>query len=242
MKDRLFREPLSRSAGFEFNREVAEVFDDMLHRSIPFYRETQAMIVDLVEHFYSPGASIYDLGCSTGLMLAALAGKLENVTKLIGVDNSEPMIEKAHKCLAELTANRRIELIHADVRTVAIENAAAVILNYTLQFVRPLFRPGVVRKIYDGLRPGGILILSEKVLEEHTAVSQLFTDMYYRFKRRQGYSELEISQKRERLENVLVPYKVSEHRQLLLEAGFGEVEIFFKWHNFASLIAIKNIP
>lgn len=244
MRDELFKKPLARSTDFEFTTDVADVFDDMAHRSIPFYADIQQMIVDFIEHFYpedDTNAAIYDVGCSTGAQLALLAHQLPQVGRFVGIDNAQPMLDKARERFQAEGLAQRVHLDNTDLRHAQYDNAAAVVMNYTLQFVRPLYRLQVVRAIYQGLRPGGIFLLSEKVLEDSTNLSRLFIDMYYRFKRRQGYSELEISQKRERLENVLIPYKVSEQRELLAQAGFQEVEVFFKWHNFASFIAIKGL-
>lgn len=241
MKDRIFREPLSKLSGFEFDERVAEVFDDMLDRSIPFYGEVQRMILDLVSHYYQQGSRIYDLGCSTGLMMAALVRTYPEIAHVVGLDTSPAMIEKARARMAETEYQGVVDLLDQDIREAPMEQASVVIMNYTLQFIRPLYRARVVRSIYEALLPGGIFILSEKVLEESTQVSRLFIDMYYRFKRRQGYTEMEISQKRERLENVLIPYKVGELRELLSEAGFAQAEVFFKWNNFSSLIAIKEL-
>lgn len=240
MRDELFREPLSSSAGFEFNSDVANVFDDMINRSIPFYGEVQSMIVDFASQFYTRDSTIYDLGCSTGLMMARLATSLKGVRKIIGIDNSEPMMAKTRECLSAIETDTQIELLCKDLRDVEISDASVVVMNYTLQFIRPLYRPGVVKQIFDGLKPGGVFILSEKVLENSPVLTQLFIDMYYLFKRRQGYSEMEISRKRERLENVLVPYQVGELKQLLRDAGFQHAEVFFKWHNFSSILAVKN--
>ncbi len=200
------------------------------------------MIADFVHHYFQEGAAIYDLGCSTGAMIGRLVARLEGKCQIYGVDNSESMLEKARSRLERIAPGRPVIWRHEDLRELRMENAMAIIMNYTLQFIRPLYRTRVIRKIYQGLNPGGIFILSEKVLEDDTHLSRLFADMYYKFKRRQGYSELEISQKRERLENVLVPYSMKEQIELLREAGFHQVEVFFKWNNFASFIAIKDVP
>jgi len=240
MKDEIFRKALPFVADFEFDDQVAEVFEDMLHRSIPFYSEIQAMILDWAKTFYRPSTAICDLGCSTGALLALLAKHCPEVSRLVGVDSASAMIAKAKRNLALDKAFGRIELMKADLRDVVLPQSSLVVMNYTLQFIRPLYRHQVVRNIFDALIPGGALILSEKVLEDNTHLSRLFIEAYYRFKRRQGYSDLEISQKRERLENVLVPYKISEHRTLLADCGFDQVEIFFKWHNFTSFVAIKK--
>lgn len=241
MKDELFKKPLSRLTDFQFSEDVAGVFDDMLNRSIPFYDQVQNAIVDLVACHYQPGTKVYDVGCSTGLMMAKLLDGIPELAEVVGIDDSEAMINKTAERFAATAHKDRVSLRCEDLRTSVMDNASAVIMNYTLQFVRPLYREQVVGRIYDALQPGGVLILSEKVLEDSTNVSRLFIDMYYQFKRRQGYSTLEISQKREMLENVLIPYKVGEQRELLTKCGFAEVETFFKWFNFASFIAVKKL-
>jgi tRNA (cmo5U34)-methyltransferase len=241
-KDSLFRQPMKQVSDFEFNADVANVFDDMLNRSIPFYGAIQQMIADFVDHFYIEGTRVYDLGCSTGSMMVALAQQVPRIKEIVGVDTSSAMIEKCIQRKADLHGQLepRLTFLQEDLRQAELEHASAIIMNYTLQFVRPLYREKVVRRLYDALEPGGVLLLSEKVLEKSTDLSRLFIEMYYRFKRRQGYSDLEISQKREMLENVLIPYQVDEQVELLNSCGFSNVEIFFKWHNFASFIAIKK--
>jgi tRNA (cmo5U34)-methyltransferase len=118
-------------------------------------------------------------------------------------------------------------------------DASVVLLVLTLQFVRPLNRDRLLDDIYRGLRPGGCLILVEKVLGETPLFNRLFIKHYYELKRRNGYSELEIAQKREALENVLVPYRLEENRDLLVRHGFQSIDVFFKWYNFSGLIAVK---
>lgn len=242
MKDQLFKQPVSRMSDFEFNDDVAQVFDDMLTRSIPFYTAIQQMIADFVDHFYIEGSRVYDLGCSTGSMMVALAQQVPRITEIVGLDTSQAMIQKCKQRVAALPDGLEPRMLfkQEDLRQAELDQASAIIMNYTLQFVRPLYREQVVRRLYDALLPGGVLLLSEKVLENSTDLSRLFIEMYYRFKRRQGYSDLEISQKREMLENVLIPYQVDEQIELLSNCGFRNVEIFFKWHNFASFIAIKK--
>ena len=241
MRDQIFKKPPDKLAGFEFNQEVADVFDDMLARSIPFYDEVARMIVALAAEYYIDDSAIYDLGCSTGSLAAAFLQQLDNVAQIVAIDNAPPMIEKCRQRFASLPKAEIIQLVQNDIRNLAIENASVVNMSYTLHFIRPLYRLGVVRKIFEGLLPGGVFILSEKVLEESNHLSRLFMDMYYRFKCSQGYSELEISSKRDKLENVLIPYQVAELQALLSEAGFRQVGVFFKWHNFASIVAIKDL-
>ena len=239
MKDDLFKQPKNQLGDFAFNEDVAEVFDDMLQRSVPFYNEIQLMISRFAEAYYQPKTTLIDLGCSHGSTLNSIA---ENTAippaMMIGIDNSEAMLEKATTRLQPFDG---ISLICGDIKESPITNASVIILNYTLQFIRPLYREQLIQHIYDSLVPGGILLLSEKVLENSTNMSRMFIQMYYQFKKEQGYSDLEISQKREALENVLIPYKVDEHYELMKKVGFSEVEIFFKWHNFASFIAVKSL-
>ena len=239
VRDEIYREAPSKLAGFDFDERVAAVFDDMADRSIPLYREVQEMIVGLVDAYTAPGARIYDLGCSTGAMSARLATALPDLEEIIAVDNAEAMIDRARKHLSSLETTVRIETHVADLRTLELEQASAAVMCYTLMFIRPIYREQVLRNIHSGLRPGGILILTEKVLEESTELSRLFIEAHFRYKRARGYSDLEIGRKREQLEGVLVPYRVTELRELLHRCGFAETAVFYKWHNFAGLIALK---
>jgi len=239
LKDEIYREAPSKLAGFDFDERVAAVFDDMAERSIPLYHEVQETIVALIGEYVAPGSRVYDLGCSTGSMTARLATGLPELEEIIAIDNAEAMIDRARENTARLETGVRIETRVSDLRELEIEDAAAAVMCYTLMFIRPIYREQVLRNIYDGLRPGGVLVLTEKVLEESTELSRLFIEAHFRYKRARGYSDLEISRKREQLENVLVPYRVHELDELLHRCGFHETAVFFKWHNFAGLIALK---
>lgn len=241
-RDRIFAEQRALIQDFNFGKTTAAVFDDMLVRSVPFYLETQRMMGELVADFALPDTNIYDLGCSTCTTFLNLDAYLpkDQTYHFVGVDYSEAMLEKAHARLAEHGFARPYELRTADLNAgVDITNASVVVLNLTLQFVRPMHRDAVISAIYDGLRPGGCLILVEKVLGEHSVFNRLFIKHYYEFKERNGYSKLEIAQKREALENVLIPYQLSENIDLLRRGGFGEVDVFIKWYNFCGMIAVK---
>lgn len=235
MRDELFKQEIE--SRFHFDQAVASVFDDMLGRSVPFYEETKRLIVSFALRNLNAGDRVYDLGCSTASILLEIANKSQEKFHLIGVDNSEPMIERArHKARAYDAA---LDFCCEDLLELELEPCQIVIANYTIQFVRPVNRPELLKKIYQALRPGGVLILGEKVISEDSRLDRQMIDEYYDFKKRQGYSELEILRKREALENVLVPYTVEENRQMLLEAGFSHVEILFKWVNFTTFIARK---
>jgi tRNA (cmo5U34)-methyltransferase len=238
--DRLFADPRQRAADFRFDGSTARVFDDMLNRSVPFYGEIQRMTTEIAADFAVPGTKLYDLGCSTGTTLLALEHFVSPEVGFVGIDSSPEMLEKARTKLDALRSGRAVELqcrdLHEDIE---IRDASVVVLTLTLQFVRPLHRDRVVRTVFEGLNPQGALILVEKVTEGDTLFNRLFIKYYYDMKRRHGYSELEISQKREALENVLIPYRFEENRELLLRSGFRHVQEFFRWYNFCGMIAVK---
>lgn len=232
--DKVFSQPIKKQ--FEFDENVASVFDDMLERSIPFYKEVISLISDLVELQCKSDAKIIDLGCSTANTLLNLYKKSHEFN-LIGIDNSEAMLENAAKKIGAYGAN--IKLINADITKVDLSKSDAIIANYMLQFIRPLVRDTFVKKIYDSLNEDGIFIFSEKIIFEDKVLNKQMIDLYYNFKKTQGYSEFEISQKREALENVLIPYTEEENKKMILNAGFKSVETLFKYGNFVTLLAKK---
>ena len=228
---------------FDFGEATAAVFDDMLERSVPEYRELQRMIGELAGVFAEPDTCIYDLGCSTGITLETLAGAVRLPVELVGVDFSPAMLARARARLATLERGGRLSLIQADLNEGAdVKNASVVVLNLTLQFVRPLRRDFLIGEINRGLNPNGCLILVEKVLGNDPFFTRTFIRLYADMKRRNGYSDMEISRKRESLENVLVPYRVDENLELLTRNGFDRADIFFKWYNFCGMVAVKGPP
>lgn len=239
-KDKLFMEKKDNLANFNFGKETAEVFDDMLERSVPLYRELERMMGEVAGEFAQNGTNIYDLGCSTGITLLALGKSIDKDVKFIGVDYSGAMLDKCREKFRGNNFNKEYELVLADLnQPINIANASVVVLNLTLQFVRPLYRDNLIRCIYDGLVDKGCLILVEKVLGNDSTFNSLFIKFYYEMKKRQGYSELEIARKREALENVLIPYRLDENRQLLIRNGFSYSDVFYKWYNFCGMVAVK---
>ena len=219
--DRVFADPISRPTDFKFDQRTATVFDDMVGRSVPFYDEIQRMSVELAADFATPDSNLYDIGCATGTTLLMLEPLVDPSVRFIGIDNSPQMLQRAQEKLDALPSRRERLLVCEDVHEgLAIENASVVFMTLTLQFVRPLHRERVVQTVADGLKPQGALILVEKLTEGDTLFNRLFIKYYYDMKRRRGYSDLEISQKREALENVLIPYRLEENRDLLLDAGY----------------------
>jgi len=235
--------PLSHEpiGDFDFGEATAAVFDDMLERSIPEYRELQRMIGELAAAFVKPGTRVYDLGCSTGITLETLVGAIPVPVEFVGLDYSPPMLERAHKRLSPHLGADRLTLLEVDLNHgVQVENASVVVLNLTLQFIRPLQRDRLIQGIHRGMNPDGCLILVEKVLGNDSLFNQTFIQLYYDMKRRNGYSETDIAHKREALENVLIPSRVDENFALLGRNGFNRTDMFFKWYNFCGIVGVKG--
>ena len=238
--DDIFAEHMSRPTDFAFDATTVRVFDNMVSRSVPFYGEIQRMTAELAAEFAAPGSTLYDLGCSTGTTMVALESWVDPSVRFVGYDNAPEMVERAREKLASVPSPRAREVRLVDLhQPFAIDDASVTVMLFTLQFVRPLHRERVIRAIAEGTRPNGAVILAEKVIESDTLFNRLFIDNYYDMKRRHGYSDMEIAQKREALENVLIPYRIEENRDLLLSCGFTKFQEFFRWYNFAGMIAVK---
>lgn len=239
-RDNIFAAPLDKLGDFQFDQQVAQVFPDMIKRSVPGYSNIITAIGMLAKRFAQPNSNLYDLGCSLG---AATIEMRRNVTtpncKIIAVDNSQAMIER---CLLQVNAfksDTQVEVVCSDLQNVDIKNASVVILNFTLQFIKPDERQAIIDKIYNGLSIGGILVVSEKLRFENDTIQELLTDLHHDFKRANGYSELEISQKRNAIENVMLTDTFEIHQTRFKQAGFNTSELWFQCFNFSSMIAIK---
>ena len=243
-KDQVFAGSAARASDFEFNKEVAEVFDDMLNRSVPYYREQQALMQQIARKFYVPGTCVYDLGCSTGVTLINMAKVLGPNVPLIGYDYSKPMLEKAHANIAKAGLSEQIELRQGDFNDVLdkmeLQNASVVTLCWTLQFVRPLWRDRLIKWINQGTVAGGAFVCMEKILTNSSDMNRYFIDFYYEYKASNGYTPEEILRKREALENVLVPYRTDENFELFRRNGYATVETCFQWFNFAGYLCVKG--
>ena len=241
IKDEKYKHPQPEIGDFDFGFETAQVFDDMLLRSVPFYAELQRMMAELVMDFAQAGTAIYDFGCSTGTTLQQIDSlPLPEDLLLVGIDSSEEMLIKAKNKLMEPPIQRRFSLRNENLEgPFCMEPTSVSLLCLTLQFVRPLFRERLLTTIANHTIKGGCLILVEKTLSHDPQLNRLFIHHYHHFKQRNGYSQLEIAQKREALENVLVPFSLEENRLLLTKAGFSRNELFFRWYNFCGLIAVK---
>ncbi len=237
--DRVFAEEQATS-DFSFDQRTAAVFDDMVSRSVPFYEEMQRMTAELAADFAVEGTTLFDLGCSTGTTLVQLDAVIDPGVRFAGVDNSPQMLEQARAKLEARKLAHPYELRLADLhQDVPVENASVVVMILSLQFMRPLHRERVMRRIHAGMIENSALILVEKLTVPDSLVNRLFINHYYDLKRRRHYSEMEISRKREALENVMIPYHLDENRSLLRAAGFRHVETFFRWYNFGGMVAVK---
>ena len=235
MNDRVFTKPIKKQ--FEFDAEVAAVFDDMLQRSVPYYQESQNITEFFALKQLESGGLLYDLGCSTASLLLNIHRGLNVSAELIGLDNSEAMLEQAkRKCEAY---SAKVEVFNADILEYDYKHADVFVSNYTLQFIRPLVREELVKKIASATKKDGVFIFSEKVISHHPKLNKDLIECYYDFKKEQGYSEYEIMQKREALENVLVPYSEEENIKMAINCGFSHCEVVFRWANFCTFIAIK---
>jgi len=241
MRDEVFKKHRDEISKFEFNDDVAQVFDDMVDRSIPNYHEIHKIIGDLCRRAFVSG-NIYDLGCSTGSTLQIIAQAFKKMDKprpsMFGVDNSNAMIERARKKLDSFGL-KDITLTTGDIEGYKMNDAGMIIMNYTLQFLEPSSRPEILKNIYDSLKPGGLFILAEKIVCHDDQIDKLLIDLYYDFKRRNGYTEMEISQKRDALENVLRPITPTAQIQMMNDAGFKKTEMIFRWYNFCCYLGIK---
>ncbi len=240
-KDTIYSFPRERVGQFTFDKSVVDVFPDMIARSVPGYASILAMIEQLTTRFAKPGTQLYDLGCSLGAATRLMRNQAPADCTLYAVDNAPAMIQRLQEILdADRTeAHCQVELLQSDIRDVSFDRASFVVLNLTLQFVPLEDRPALLRKICDGMIPGGALLLSEKICFDDPLQQSLLTELHHDFKRAHGYSDLEIAQKRAAIENFLVPEALEAHETRLRDVGFQQVVPWFQCFNFASILAVK---
>ena len=239
-RDRIFAESEADAGSFEFNDEVADVFPDMLERSVPGYAASIQAIGALASRYVQAGTRCYDLGCSLG---AATLAMRQNIAvpecEIIAIDLAPAMITRCRELIGADKSDVDVSIIEGDVRQTVIDQASMVVMNYTLQFLSVSERDAIVGNIYNGLIDGGIFVLSEKVIDEDERVEALLVQMHHEFKRQNAYSDLEISRKRAALENVLIPESIATHRARLSRAGFRHAGVWLRRYNFVSIVAVK---
>lgn len=241
-KDKIYATSKDTDKPFTFNQAVADVFPDMLRRSIPGYAASIEAIGSLAARYVSPGSVCYDLGCSLGAATLAMRAAISAPDcRIIAVDNAPAMVSRCQQLLAAAAneAATPVEVRLADIRDTAISNASMVVMNYTLQFLDVAARDALVARIYAGMLPGGLFLLSEKVVDQDPQLEALLVELHHEHKRRNDYSLLEISRKRAALENVLIPESVAVHRERLACAGFVHTAVWLRYFNFVSIVAIK---
>ncbi|NOQ81779.1 MAG: carboxy-S-adenosyl-L-methionine synthase CmoA [Methylophaga sp.] len=239
--DEIYASPLDKLVDFRFDERVVDVFPDMIQRSVPGYGTIISTIGIFAEKYAQANSHCYDLGSSLGAVTLSMRQRINQPNcDIIAVDNSPAMIERGQQILASDTLSTvPVTMQCADIQDIEIENASVVVMNFTLQFIPLEQRLALIKRIYQGLNPGGVLILSEKIAFNEQQRQDFQIDIHHDFKRANGYSDLEISQKRSALENVLIPETVSVHQQRLAEAGFAFSDVWFQCFNFISLVAVK---
>ena len=225
-----------------FDQRVVEVFPDMINRSVPGYQSILQGIGQLTQRFAQADSVLYDLGCSLGAATLAMRQGAKDLTgvRIVAVDNSAAMVERCRLHLDGYRSDVPVTVECADIRDIEMTNAAVVTMNFTLQFVPPEQRQALLQRIYDALKPGGVLLLAEKFRSADTSMDDVLVDLHHEFKRANGYSELEISQKRAAIENVMRIDTLETHHQRLQEVGFARSQVWFQCYNFAALLAVKG--
>ena len=239
-QDRLYATDDADQGSFQFNEAVAEVFPDMLRRSIPGYAASILAIGSLAKRFVRPDTYCYDLGCSLGgATLAMRHNIVEPGCRIHAIDNSRAMIRKCQEIITADDTPTPVDVIAADIREANIENASMVVMNYTLHFLPLADRDDMITRIYEGLNRGGVFVLSEKVVDEDQQIDQLLVGLHHEQKKRNAYSDSEISRKRAAIEDVLIPENLSTHKRRLTSAGFSHIGVWLRYFNFVSLVALK---
>lgn len=238
--DNIYASPLARMVDFRFDERVADVFPDMIQRSVPGYGTLITNIGIIAGHYAQNDSDCFDLGCSLGAVTLSMRQRIKaDNCRIIAIDNSAAMIERAQRIITEDNNRVPVVLKQEDIAESSITNASVVVMNFTLQFIDPALRDDLIKKIYAGLESGGVLIISEKLAFADQNSQNIQQQLHLDFKRANGYSDLEISQKRSALEKVLIPETAAAHHQRLQQAGFNQTEQWFQCFNFASFIAIK---
>lgn len=239
-KDTLYASDHGQVADFRFDEQVARVFPDMIKRSVPGYSHIIAMIGVLAEQYAQPDSQLYDLGSSLGAASLAMRHRVQAPgARIIAVDNSQAMLDRSRDFLDSEDLPTPVQTLCADITELTLERASFVVLNFTLQFIPLEERQATLQRIYDGMLPGGALVLSEKLRFEDPVQEQLLSQHHHDFKRANGYSDLEISQKRQAIERVLLPESADDHLNRLRSVGFQVATLWYQSFNFASFLAIK---
>lgn len=239
-RDVIYTQTLEKVTDFVFDEAVVQVFKDMIGRSVPGYGSLISMMPVLVNKYVMPNTHCYDLGCSLGAVTLAMRHSINvDGVRIVAIDNSSAMVEKCRAYIDGDKSQIPVDIKCDDIRNTAIENASFVALNFTLQFIDQNERMSVIKNIYNGMNENGVLLMSEKISFDDDKEQQWMSDLHVEFKKANGYSDMEISQKRTALDNVLIPETLQQHKVRLKAAGFAKVIVWFQCFNFVSILAIK---
>ena len=237
--DNIYALPMKKIGDFQFDQQVVDVFPDMISRSVPGYASILSMIGEIAERYVPAGGVVYDLGCSLGACTRVVRGRVPADCRIIAVDSSQAMVEEFGKNLEQNSELCRVEIRLGDILELEITEASLSVLNFTLQFIPKEKREHFLARIARGTCSGGALVLSEKVRFPDEDQQALLTELHHDFKRANGYSELEIAQKRTALEKTLIPETIETHLERLRRVGFSTVTCWFQCFNFVSILAVK---
>ena len=194
--DRVYAEAKETVSPFEFNHQVAQVFDDMISRSVPGYTLSHEVMALVTKRYAQPNTFLFDLGCSSGTSTKVLADFSPGSCKVIGIDNSQPMIDRCQLTLHDLIQTQQVVLSCQDLLDADLTGASMIVLNYTLQFLPVAIRDQLMAQIYQSLVPGGVVLVAEKIIHHNQDRQSFINNHHLDFKRQQGYIEIEIAQKR----------------------------------------------
>ncbi|WP_169813485.1 methyltransferase domain-containing protein [Nocardia vaccinii] len=217
---------------------MTKVFGNMLSRSIPEYDVMRQTVLSCGLEFVAPNSAIVDCGASDGGAIAPFVDRFADECRYLCIESSEPM---ANALRHRFSKHSSVEIYRKDLRCFYPEVAADLTLSVlTLQFIPIEHRQRVVRNIFEHTRPGGALVLVEKVLGADAEIDEMMVRLYHRHKYENGYSREQIDRKALSLEGVLVPVTADWNIELLRQAGFDRIDCFWRWMNFAGWIAIRS--
>lgn len=225
---------------WKFTQEVADVFENMLERSIPELDGMRDVVTRLACKFALPNTQVIDLGCSAGGSLIPIIREKGRTVSYIGVENSVPMIEKAEELIGALNVDYLLQNMDLRSQFPQADNCSVILSVLTLQFIPMEHRQSLLHRVISSLNSGGAFVLVEKVLGNDHFLNDLMTTLYQQMKRDNGYSEVQIAEKKRSLENALVPVSARSNEELLRSAGFKHVECIWRNLQFVGWIAVKG--
>lgn len=225
-------------SNWKFDESVVPVFDEHVKQSVPLYDEIHNLVTDISGWFLDDRTNVYDIGTSTGKVISSLLSKYSNKEiNYIGIDNSIEMVKKAKENLS-LFSN--VDISNVDItQNYMFENASLITSILTIQFIQEKHRQNLVNRIYNGLNKGSAFIMVEKVVGSNARFNEIWTELYHELKLKNGLTEQHVFAKSKAIRGVMKPYTVEENLEMLNNAGFKDIDIFFKWNNFVGFVAIK---